>query len=126
VNTALAEATRGGIILFHDGPALRDQTAAALPRILAGLKARGLKPVTIPQLLADSHYPGVHLTNGATQAAWQIGNPPAQYMAELLHLRGQDMSSGQVLTLAPTHPNTANGGDATQASPDATQPNRQE
>jgi peptidoglycan/xylan/chitin deacetylase (PgdA/CDA1 family) len=69
VNTVLAEATRAGIILFHDGPALRDQTAAALPLVLAGLKQRGLKPVTIPQLLADSGYPGVHLTNNVARVA---------------------------------------------------------
>jgi hypothetical protein len=33
-----------------------------LPIILAGLKARGLKPVTLPQLLMDSQYPGVDTT----------------------------------------------------------------
>jgi peptidoglycan/xylan/chitin deacetylase (PgdA/CDA1 family) len=55
----LAEAHPGSIILMHDGPAHREQTAAALPLILAGLRARGLTPVTIPRLLADSHYPGV-------------------------------------------------------------------
>ncbi len=88
VNTVLSEATRGGIILFHDGPALRDQTAAALPLVLAGLKQRGLKPVTIPQLLADSGYPGVHLTNGVSQTSWPIGDPPAPYKAELMRLQG--------------------------------------
>jgi hypothetical protein len=47
---------------MHDGPARREQTLAALPIILAGLKARGLKPVTLPQLLMDSQYPGVDTT----------------------------------------------------------------
>jgi peptidoglycan/xylan/chitin deacetylase (PgdA/CDA1 family) len=55
----LVEAHPGSIVLMHDGPAHREQTAAALPLILAGLRARGLTPVTIPRLLADSHYPGV-------------------------------------------------------------------
>jgi peptidoglycan/xylan/chitin deacetylase (PgdA/CDA1 family) len=59
VATALAEARPGAIILMHDGPAQRTETAAAIPRILAGLKARGLTPVTVPQLLADCHTPGV-------------------------------------------------------------------
>jgi peptidoglycan/xylan/chitin deacetylase (PgdA/CDA1 family) len=93
VTTVLSEATRGGIILFHDGPALRDQTAAALPLVLAGLKQRGLKPVTIPQLLADSGYHGVHLTSSVAETAWQIGEPPAPYKAELLRLQGQTPSS---------------------------------
>jgi peptidoglycan-N-acetylglucosamine deacetylase len=57
--TALAEAHPGAVILMHDGPAYREQTAEALPLILAGLRARGLVPVTIPQLLADAHLPGV-------------------------------------------------------------------
>jgi peptidoglycan/xylan/chitin deacetylase (PgdA/CDA1 family) len=57
--TVLSEAHPGAVILMHDGPARREQTLAALPLILAGLKARGLTPVTLPQLLADSLYPGV-------------------------------------------------------------------
>jgi peptidoglycan/xylan/chitin deacetylase (PgdA/CDA1 family) len=60
--TVLSEAHPGAVILMHDGPARREQTLAALPLILAGLKARGLKPVTLPQLLADSRYPGVDVT----------------------------------------------------------------
>jgi peptidoglycan-N-acetylglucosamine deacetylase len=59
VNRVLAQVHPGAIVLMHDGPALRDQTAAALPQIVAGLKARGLTPVTLPHLLADNRYPGV-------------------------------------------------------------------
>jgi peptidoglycan/xylan/chitin deacetylase (PgdA/CDA1 family) len=88
VNTALSEATPGGIILFHDGPALRDQTAAALPLILEGLKQRGLRPVTIPQLLADAHYPGVHVLDGIAGPQWPIGDPPEPFKSELQRLRG--------------------------------------
>lgn len=118
VNTVLAEATRGGIILFHDGPALRDQTAAALPLVLAGLKQRGLKPVTIPQLLADSGYPGVHLSSGGvSQTYWPIGDPPAPYKAELMALQGQTPSTAGV---APT------AALATAVSQDANMPERKE
>jgi peptidoglycan/xylan/chitin deacetylase (PgdA/CDA1 family) len=60
--TVLSQARPGGVILMHDGPARREQTLAALPLILAGLKARGLRPVTLPQLLADSNYPGVDVS----------------------------------------------------------------
>jgi peptidoglycan/xylan/chitin deacetylase (PgdA/CDA1 family) len=65
--TVLSEAHPGAVILMHDGPARREQTLAALPIILAGLKARGLKPVTLPQLLRDSQYPGVD----TTQPSWR-------------------------------------------------------
>lgn len=62
--TALAEAHPGAIIILHDGPANREETLAALPLILAGLKARGLTPVTIPQLLMDGGYTSVRLPSG--------------------------------------------------------------
>jgi peptidoglycan-N-acetylglucosamine deacetylase len=51
VNRVLANVHPGSIILLHDGPAGRAQTLAALPYILSGLKARGLTPVSLPQLL---------------------------------------------------------------------------
>lgn len=56
---ALSLSHPGSIILLHDGPAGREQTLHALPMILAGLQARGLKPVPLPKLLADYHYAGV-------------------------------------------------------------------
>ncbi|MGZ3714995.1 MAG: polysaccharide deacetylase family protein [Ktedonobacterales bacterium] len=59
VDNVLASAHPGAVVLMHDGPAQREQTAAALPAILDGLKARELTPVTLPKLLADGHYPGV-------------------------------------------------------------------
>ncbi|MBA3824355.1 MAG: polysaccharide deacetylase family protein [Ktedonobacterales bacterium] len=55
----LNQAHPGAIVLMHDGPADRAETAEALPTILAGLQARGLKPVMLPQLLADGGYPGI-------------------------------------------------------------------
>ena len=57
VNNVLTQAHPGAIILMHDGPSFRDQTAAAIPGILDGLRARGLTPVTLPRLLADGGYP---------------------------------------------------------------------
>jgi len=56
VSRVLAQVRAGSIILLHDGPALRDETRAALPGILAGLRARGLRLVTLPQLLEDGQY----------------------------------------------------------------------
>jgi peptidoglycan/xylan/chitin deacetylase (PgdA/CDA1 family) len=66
VENVLASAHPGAVVLMHDGPAQREQTAAALPAILEGLKARGLTPVTLPKLLADGHYPGVSVQDSAT------------------------------------------------------------
>ena len=57
VNRVLAQVRPGSIILMHDGPAARQETADALPYILAGLHARGLVPVTLPTLLASESAP---------------------------------------------------------------------
>jgi len=46
-----AQAKDGSIILMHVGGA---QTAEALPQIVADLKARGLQPVTVRELLSGS------------------------------------------------------------------------
>ena len=56
VDNVLSQAHPGAIILMHDGPSFREQTAAASPGILDGLRARGLTPVTLPTLLADAGY----------------------------------------------------------------------
>lgn len=61
-NRVIAALHPGAIILLHDGPAAREQTIAAIPAILAGLRARGLTPVTLPRLLADAGYPGVNMS----------------------------------------------------------------
>jgi peptidoglycan/xylan/chitin deacetylase (PgdA/CDA1 family) len=55
----IAQLRPGAIILLHDSAPDtesqdRSQTVAALPAILAAIKASGLQPVTLPRLLADA------------------------------------------------------------------------
>jgi peptidoglycan-N-acetylglucosamine deacetylase len=57
VYTALSGARGGAIVLMHDGGGNRSETAAALPRILKGLRARGFHLVTVPQLVRDDPPP---------------------------------------------------------------------
>jgi peptidoglycan/xylan/chitin deacetylase (PgdA/CDA1 family) len=61
---ALAGARPGGIILMHDGGGDRSQTLAAVPAIVHGLRTRGFKLVTVPQLLiydpVPAHQPPPH------------------------------------------------------------------
>ena len=47
----LADARAGSIILLHDGGGNRTVTARAVPLIVRGLGRRGLRMVTVPQLL---------------------------------------------------------------------------
>ncbi len=54
---ALAGAHPGAIILLHDAGGDRSQTAAALPKIIRGLRKRNLRPVTIPKLVLDDPPP---------------------------------------------------------------------
>lgn len=55
--SALAGAHPGAIILMHDAGGDRSETVAALPSIVAGLRKRGLRTVTVPRLMLDDPPP---------------------------------------------------------------------
>jgi peptidoglycan-N-acetylglucosamine deacetylase len=57
IQRVLAGARPGAIMLMHDGGGDRSQTIAALPGIIRGLRARGFRLVTVPQLLRDDPPP---------------------------------------------------------------------
>jgi peptidoglycan/xylan/chitin deacetylase (PgdA/CDA1 family) len=57
VQRALKSAKPGAIILMHDAGGNRSETIAALPTIIRGLRKRGYKLVTVPQLLLDNPAP---------------------------------------------------------------------
>lgn len=78
VKNVLNAAHPGSIILMHDAPAQREETLAALPSIIAGLKSRGLQPVTLPRLLMDGGYPGVKVSSPHAAPA----SPPPSATAE--------------------------------------------
>ena len=52
IYSRVASAVRpGAIVLMHDGGGSRGQTVAALPQIIATLRSRGYRFLTVPQLL---------------------------------------------------------------------------
>ena len=57
IYTAVSGAQPGAIILMHDGGGDRAETVAALPRIIARLRQRGFRLVTVSQLIADDPPP---------------------------------------------------------------------
>lgn len=57
VSTVLRNVKPGSIILMHDAGGTRTQTIEALPRVIAGLRARGYQMVTVPKLLLDNPAP---------------------------------------------------------------------
>jgi peptidoglycan/xylan/chitin deacetylase (PgdA/CDA1 family) len=57
VQSALAGAHPGAIILMHDAGGDRSETIAALPAIVKGLRKKGLEPVTVPRLMLDDPPP---------------------------------------------------------------------
>ena len=62
----LAQVRPGSIIISHDGGGPRGQTLAAYPGIIAALRSRGYRIVTIPQLLGfrPIYVPCVKLCDG--------------------------------------------------------------
>ena len=57
VDTAVSGARPGAIILMHDGGGPRDQTVAALPRVVALLRRRHYRLVTVGRLMLDAPPP---------------------------------------------------------------------
>ncbi len=57
VHSAVAGARPGAIILLHDAGGDRSETVAALPKIIADLRRRGYRFVTVPRLLLDNPAP---------------------------------------------------------------------
>jgi peptidoglycan-N-acetylglucosamine deacetylase len=51
VKNVLRDAKPGGIVLMHDGGGDRKRTVQALPQIISGLKQKGYRFVTVPELL---------------------------------------------------------------------------
>ncbi|HEX3910248.1 MAG TPA: polysaccharide deacetylase family protein [Solirubrobacteraceae bacterium] len=57
VQRVIEGAKPGAIFLMHDAGGNREQTVAALPRIIHELRARGFRLVSVPRLLADDPPP---------------------------------------------------------------------
>jgi peptidoglycan-N-acetylglucosamine deacetylase len=62
----LAQVGPGSIVISHDGGGPRGQTLAAYPAIIAALRSRGYRIVTIPQLLGfrPTYVPCIKLCEG--------------------------------------------------------------
>jgi len=62
----LSEVRPGSIVISHDGGGPRGQTLAAYPAIIAALRARGYRIVTIPELLGfrPVYVPCIRLCDG--------------------------------------------------------------
>lgn len=67
VKNVLRDARPGNIVLMHDGGGDRRRTVAALPAILQGLRDRGYRFVTLPELFAQNppRYQGKPVTPSA-------------------------------------------------------------
>jgi len=70
----LAKVQPGSIIISHDGGGPRGQTLAAYPAIIATLRARGYRIVTIPELLGfrPVYVPCIRLCDGIGMARSEV------------------------------------------------------
>jgi peptidoglycan/xylan/chitin deacetylase (PgdA/CDA1 family) len=66
LHRVLAQVQPGSIVISHDGGGPRGQTLAAYPAIIAALRARGFRIVTIPELLGfrPVYVPCIRLCEG--------------------------------------------------------------
>lgn len=73
VKAVLDNAQPGGIVLLHDGGGNRSRTLQALPPIIAELKLRGYRFVTVPELLemADREMKAIDQAEDKTDALKQ-------------------------------------------------------
>lgn len=80
VSTVLSEVRPGSIVLSHDGGGPRGQTLAAYPSIIAALRRRGYRFVTVPQLLG---YPTIYRRcRGRCEESAIKGAPPPNAIVE--------------------------------------------
>jgi peptidoglycan-N-acetylglucosamine deacetylase len=90
VQRVLEQVQRGSIVISHDGGGPRGQTLAAYPTIIARLRARGYRIVTIPQLLgfAPTYVPCIKRCYGIGVARGEL---PANAIVERApqHARSQ-------------------------------------
>ena len=70
----LAQVRPGSIVISHDGGGPRGETLAAYPRIIAALRARGYRIVTIPELLGfrSVYVPCIRLCDGIGVARGEV------------------------------------------------------
>jgi len=54
VDNVLRQASRGNIVLFHDGGGDRSQTVAALPQVIDTLRAKGYQIIAVPELIGKT------------------------------------------------------------------------
>ena len=54
VDNVLRQASKGNIVLFHDGGGDRSQTVAALPQVIDTLRAKGYQIVPVPELIGKT------------------------------------------------------------------------
>jgi peptidoglycan-N-acetylglucosamine deacetylase len=88
----LAQVQPGSIIISHDGGGPRGQTLSAYPTIIASLRRRGYRIVTIPQLLGfpPTYVPCIKLCDG-------IGITRGQLPAGAIVQRAPQLSTGRGL-----------------------------
>jgi peptidoglycan-N-acetylglucosamine deacetylase len=54
VGNVLRQASRGNIVLFHDGGGDRSQTVAALPQVIDKLREKGYQVIAVPELIGKT------------------------------------------------------------------------
>ena len=120
VNNSLKGLTPGGIILMHDGGGKREQTVAALPRLIDELRGRGY--ALVPVCDGRPHKPDAHLDSVESEspesvrlAGWARDPDSAEPVTIRVSLDGQVVHEGPASAAARADGNP--GFDVTVGAP---------
>ncbi len=101
IKTVVGEAKSGGIVLMHDGGGKHENTAKALPQMIAQLRAKGYRFVTVPELFALASAPPSPPINNTASIAPSITTPATKTNINPGTLTP---AAGSTLPLMPTAP----------------------
>lgn len=104
VKTVVREATPGGIVLMHDGGGNHENTAKALPQMIAQLRAKGYKFVTVPELFALASAPPASKTNNTAAVPTTVATPATKTSSTLTITPAAPPATGNTMPLIQTEP----------------------
>jgi peptidoglycan-N-acetylglucosamine deacetylase len=104
IKTVVGEAAPGGIVLMHDGGGHHENTAKALPQMIAQLRAKGYKFVTVPELFELASAPPSTKINNTASIKPTVPTPVTKTSSSNLVTPAAPPGTGSTLPLIQTAP----------------------
>jgi peptidoglycan-N-acetylglucosamine deacetylase len=104
IKTVVGEAKPGGIVLMHDGGGNHENTAKALPQMIAQLRAKGYKFVTVPELFALASAPPATPTKNTAAITPTAPTPATKTSSPSTPATGSSLLNPPATPAVPTSP----------------------